>query len=144
MTQPPGQIRRRGAIAVLARERRLLVIRRSELVVAPGAYCFPGGGIEPGESEADALIRELDEELGVKVTPHRRLWESVTAWQVELAWWLASLPSAAEFSPNAAEVAETHWLTTAQIRQLSGLLSSNHEFLDALEAGVFQIDGLSH
>ena len=32
-------------------------------------YKFPGGGIEPGESAADALIRETAEEAGLTVIP---------------------------------------------------------------------------
>jgi len=31
----------------------------------PG-LCFPGGGIAPGESPADAVIRELEEEIGLE------------------------------------------------------------------------------
>lgn len=133
---------RRGAVAIIVRERRLLVIERSQLVRAPGAFCFPGGGIEPGEDEPTALVRELREELNVNVEPVARLWSSTTAWNVELHWWLARLPIEACLTPNLAEVAAYEWQTTAEIRALPRLLSSNHEFLDAWEQGVFAIEGL--
>lgn len=134
------QIRRRGAVAVIERESRLLVIRRSQIVAAPGAYCFPGGGIEEGETEMAALVRELQEELGVSVVPRRRLWRSVTRWSVELCWWLAHLPPAEEPRPTPAEVESCHWLTTAEMLALPELLDSNRDFLGALERGEFTLD----
>ncbi len=45
-------------MAVIERDERLLIIRQAEGIAAPGAYCFPGGGIEKGETEAEALVRE--------------------------------------------------------------------------------------
>ena len=80
---------RRGVVVVVLRDERFLVIRRSQHVRAPGTHCFPGGHIEPGESESDAARRELLEELAVETTPLRLLWRSITPWNVELAWWLA-------------------------------------------------------
>ena len=73
MTIPddPG---RRGVVGVVVRDGRMLVIRRSRSVVAPLVYCFPGGGIEAGESEEEALVREFREEIGVTIRPVRRLW----------------------------------------------------------------------
>lgn len=133
---------RRGAVAVIVRLDRFLVIERSAAVVAPGAYCFPGGGLEPGESEDEALRRELLEELGVVVQPLRRVWQSVTPWRVELAWWLANLADDDSIRPNPAEVASVHWLTTAEIRALPKLLPSNVEFLDALERGEIALAAL--
>jgi 8-oxo-dGTP diphosphatase len=127
---------RRGVVAVIVKEDRLLVIRRSQQVVAPGAFCFPGGAIESGESEPAALVREIEEELGVCVRPLRPLWQSVTPWNVHLTWWLADAPSPeCVWMPNAAEVESIHWLTPAEIQALPALLESNHQFLRALAAG---------
>ena len=108
----------RGVVAVIRRGERLLVIRRSQHVRAPGTYCFPGGAIEEGETEPDALRREMQEELGCDVTPIRRIWRNCTAWQVDLAWWLAELDADAELRPNLAEVEFCQWLTVAELREL--------------------------
>src|SRR5690242_7575485 len=107
--------RRRGAVGVVYSGGRYLVIRRSATVVAPRKFCFPGGAIEPGESEQQALVRELEEELGVRVIPVRSLWSSVTPWQVELCWWLADIPEGLQPVPNPAEVEAIHWLTSAEM-----------------------------
>ena len=126
----PDDPGRRGAVAIIRRGPKLLVIRRSATVVAPLTYCFPGGGIEPGESEEAALVREVREELGVTIRPLRRVWQCVTAWKVELAWWLADLDAAAVPVPNPAEVDSIVWVTPAEMARLPGLLQSNQVFLE--------------
>jgi 8-oxo-dGTP pyrophosphatase MutT (NUDIX family) len=108
-------------------------------VVAPRTYCFPGGAIEPGESESQALRREFDEELNAEVLPRQRLWRSMTPWNVRLSWWLAELDPAARLSPNPHEVETYHWLTVPEIRRLPELLTSNHAFLAAWERGEFSL-----
>ena len=115
----------------------MLVIRRSQFVRAPGAYCFPGGGIEEGEEEATALARELNEELNVNIVPLRRIWTSLTPWSVSLAWWLAELPETCEPFPNPQEVESVHWFNIGEMRCLPELLESNHHFLDALARAEF-------
>lgn len=132
--------RSRGVIAVIAQDTELLVIRRSQQVRAPGAYCFPGGGIERGESEEEALVRELFEELTATVSPVKRLYENATPSGVQLAWWLATLAPNSLLIPNPREVASVHWLSTPQIRYLPGLLVTNHDFLDAFERLEFSLD----
>jgi 8-oxo-dGTP diphosphatase len=127
--------RRRGVVAVIMRGERFLVIRRSAEVVAPGAYCFPGGGIEDGETEREALEREFREELGAAVRPIRCVWRSSTPWLVELAWWLSEMDDEAELVPNPSEVASVHWLSSAEMLKLAELLPSNRTFLDALACG---------
>jgi 8-oxo-dGTP diphosphatase len=142
-TQPVSAVpasRRRGVIAVVPRRSQLLVIRRSLHVRAPRAYCFPGGGIEAGESEEEALARELEEELSARAQPVRRLYENATASGVHLVWWLAILEPASPLIPNPREVESLHWLTVPEIRALPGLLLTNHDFLNALGRLEFSLE----
>jgi 8-oxo-dGTP diphosphatase len=132
----------RGVVAVIVREGKLLVIERSQLVRAPGMFCFPGGAIEEGECGEAAVARELLEELSLMARPVRLLYSSVTPWGVALSWWLAAIDVRSEPQPNPAEVASFDWLTVAEFRRLEKLLPSNLEFLDAWERGEFVIDGL--
>lgn len=127
-------------MAIILRHARLLVIRRARGVVAPGVYCFPGGGIEADETEPQALVRELREELGVAVRPLRRLWRSVTPWKVHLSWWLAELPAQARLVPNTAEVESVHWLTVEEMAALPNLLESNRRFLELVQRGEIPLD----
>lgn len=46
---------------------RILLARRTEGRDLAGAWEFPGGKVEPGESPAEALKRELHEELGIEI-----------------------------------------------------------------------------
>lgn len=54
--------------AVIGRADTLLVCRRPPRKRHGDLFEFPGGKVEPGESDADAATRELAEELGVTVT----------------------------------------------------------------------------
>jgi len=47
-------------------ERRILLLRRSD---GDDLWGFPGGSIELGERAADAVIREVREETGLRVEP---------------------------------------------------------------------------
>ena len=139
MDRIPDDPGRRGAVGICTRDGRMLVIRRSQSVVAPLVYCFPGGGIEGDETEQQALIREFREEIGVTVRPLRRVWQSVTPWKVELCWWVAELEPDAVPTLNPAEVHSIHWLTPAEMARLPDLLESNREFLQLVECGQIEL-----
>lgn len=58
-----GQVR--VVAAVISREDRLLLCQRPAHKRHGGLWEFPGGKCEPDESDADAIRRELNEELGI-------------------------------------------------------------------------------
>ena len=139
MCQKSNIVGRRGAVAIILRQDRMLVIRRSQHVIAPGAYCFPGGGIEADETEEEAVARELQEEINCKVQPIRRLWRNVTPWGVHLAWWLAEMGSEQRPVANPSEVESLHWLTAEEMAELPETLESNREFLRLLAMGEIKL-----
>src|SRR2546427_9656976 len=52
--------------AVIPRDGLILICRRRPDQLHPLKWEFPGGKVEPGEAPADALRRELEEELGIR------------------------------------------------------------------------------
>lgn len=64
--EPAGRVR--VTAAVIAREGRVLLAKRPEGGRHPGAWEFPGGKVEPGESLGECVAREMAEEMGVRVS----------------------------------------------------------------------------
>ncbi|GAA6209758.1 (deoxy)nucleoside triphosphate pyrophosphohydrolase [Cognatishimia sp. WU-CL00825] len=62
-----------AAVALIDRDGRVLLAQRPEGKSLAGLWEFPGGKIESGETPEVALIRELQEELGIDT------WESCLA-----------------------------------------------------------------
>lgn len=71
MVQPLPEVPCVGAV-VHDGHGRLLLVRRAHAPSA-GLWSVPGGRVEPGESEAEAVVRELAEETGLAVRPVRPL-----------------------------------------------------------------------
>lgn len=76
--------------AALVRDGRVLAARRCGPGALAGGWEFPGGKVEPGESDADALVRECQEELGVSIAVGARLGQ-VAGDAIQLTLYAASL-----------------------------------------------------
>jgi 8-oxo-dGTP diphosphatase len=57
------------AAALVDSDRQVLLQRRAPGRAMAGLWEFPGGKVEDGERPEDALVRELEEELGIVVDP---------------------------------------------------------------------------
>ena len=56
---------RRVTAAVVIKEKRVLLARRAPGQSNAGMWEFPGGKVEPGESDECCLAREMNEEFGI-------------------------------------------------------------------------------
>ena len=56
-----------AACALVDEDGRVLIAQRPEGKALAGLWEFPGGKVEAGETPEVALIRELEEELGIRV-----------------------------------------------------------------------------
>lgn len=90
----------RGPELVL--ERRSLSLKRQ-----PGEVCLPGGGVEPGETPRACVLRETEEELGlreVRILAHLESLRHRTGERVEV--FVGAVDSLRELRPQRSEVEE--------------------------------------
>lgn len=71
--ETPHRHQRIGSYALVLSERGILGTVNSAATAAPGTWALPGGGLDPGESPADAMLREVFEETGQEVVIDRVL-----------------------------------------------------------------------
>ena len=133
-SDPVGGITvRRGAIGVLIRDGRHLLIRRAPGILAGGTWCYPGGHLEPREYSRQAIEREFAEELGLEVEARVRLGALRIRQEYILAVWRVHLRGG-ELRPAPEEVAEVRWVRPDQVPALTPGLASNPEVLTLLES----------
>lgn len=104
--------------AVIERDGLILCARRGPGRALPGLWEFPGGKVEAGEGEAEALAREIREELGAAIEVGAFVAEvdhDYGDFKLRLRAYRARL-SGGEPSPTEHE--ELRWLPAARLPEL--------------------------
>lgn len=123
----------RVVAGIIWRSGRYLGVRRPEGGTFGGQWEFPGGKVEEGEADLDALVRELREELGLDVQ--------------EADFWQERAHTYADFTvnlfffhihafkgfPRPLEGQGLRWLTPAQGRELP-FLEADRDIVEELAA----------
>lgn len=115
-------------------EGRILLSRRPEGTHMAGLWEFPGGKVESGEGYVDALARELDEELGIKVdigVPLTFAVHTEVNLEILLLFFMASISSG---EPTAREGQEIHWVRRHQLKDYP-MPPADDEVVDLLVNG---------
>ncbi len=107
--------------AAIVENGRVLACARADPPEVAGRWEFPGGKVEPGETEVEALIRECVEELGVQVEVGVRVGEDVPLahGRAILKVYLAKLVDGER--PQRLEHAELRWLGAGQLYDVDWL-----------------------
>lgn len=127
-------------IAVVLQDGKLLAIQRGPAVPYAGHWAPPSGTIEPGETQAQAVVREMAEELGLEVEPLAKVWECPTDdGRYTLHWWTAR-PLSSELRLDPGEVNAARWVTPEEFLALEPIFEGDREFvaevLPALRGGA--------
>jgi 8-oxo-dGTP pyrophosphatase MutT (NUDIX family) len=121
-----------AVVAVLRDADRFLVILRGASVTRPGYWTPLSGRIERGESQAEALVREVREEVGLEVTPLAKVWECPTDdGRYRLHWWTAEITGGA-LAPDGVEVEDARWVTPEEFAELAPTFAADHEFVERI------------
>lgn len=107
MASPPHI---RVVAAIIEREGKYLITQRRSSAVLAGLWEFPGGKVEPGETDETALRRELNERVGVDVEVKGRMAQRThryNGYSVELNLYQATIAAGQE--PRALRVADFRW-----------------------------------
>jgi 8-oxo-dGTP diphosphatase len=118
-------------VALLRKADRYLIILRAQEVSSGGYWAPLSGRIEPGETQADAVVREVREEVGLTVVPQARVWACDTDdGRYVLHWWTAEPVGSAELKLDPAEVAGARWVTPAEFLAMEPTFDGDRHFFE--------------
>jgi len=137
LSKPDTQSDAKPVVRVVAgalydRDGKVLIAERPPGKHMAGRWEFPGGKLATGETEEQALVRELREELGVEVTashPFMRLTHEYDDRVVELSMWIVD-----GFRGEARSLDQQRlkWVAPGQLRS-EDILEADLPFIEALQ-----------
>jgi len=121
--------------AVIERGDELLISFRHPKGPRPSKWEFPGGKVERGETEQEALIREMREELGVRCEVDEELKRLVHPYpdtDVEIAFYRTRI---VDGEPKALEMEQIRWVKKSALGELD-FLEADRPFVSDLIRGA--------
>jgi len=138
----------KAVAGILQQEGQVFMATRPAGKVYAGSWEFPGGKIEPGESAAEALVRELKEEIGVIAAsddcqPLTFICQSYDHGDVELD---VLIVKSWQGQPSALEGQATYWQDVTQPCEQEPLLITTQKILNILAKMSFprRLESSSH
>ncbi len=107
--------------AAIIRDGRVLACARSAPPEVAGMWEFPGGKVEPGEAETEALARECVEELAVRVQVGDRVGRNVRMAHGRSVLKVYAARLLHDDEPQALEHSELRWLTAGELDSVTWL-----------------------
>lgn len=108
--------------ALICRDNRLLAARRAD--GAPGGWELPGGKVEAEETPAEALRREIREELGCEVTslwPYDTVEHDYPDFHLTMECFVCRLADGAEPTAHEGVHDELRWLARDELLDVAWL-----------------------
>jgi 8-oxo-dGTP diphosphatase len=124
---------KRSIAGIAAQEGKILVAKRKEGGAIGLRWEFPGGKVEDGEKDEEALRREFEEELGILITPLRLIGSSKfqsSSGERDLAAWLVAIPDSC--TPELREHSHIAWIAIGELEALD-LADSDRALVPLLE-----------
>ena len=120
--------------AMIEREGKYLITQRSPHATLPLLWEFPGGRVEPGETDEEALARELMEEMAITVSVGERVIHvehGYEAYDIDFCVYRCRLTRG---PPRHIRVADHRWVRPDELE--------NYEFPPADEKSIAKLLGL--
>jgi 8-oxo-dGTP diphosphatase len=120
--------------AVIEREGRFLLGKRNPAKrTAPGFWHALCGRVEPGETEAEAVQREVLEESGLWVRAIEQVWQADTRDGIaRIHWWRAQTLDERPAQLLQDEHTELRWVSVQEMRDLGPVFAEDVELFARL------------
>ena len=125
--------RRQAVVGIIEQSGKYLFVKRSEYVVAAkGYWCPVSGGIEPGETQEEALQREAMEEVGLNLRAVKKVCEIPSHDNHSLLhfWTTEIISGEAKITSN--EAVELRWVTLDEMKKLRPVFKEDIEIFESL------------
>lgn len=103
-------------VALIQRNKEFLIGQRMPEDTYGGYWEFPGGKKNPKETFENCVVREIDEELGVKIEVHRKLMEIKKRFREKIIWLNFFICSYVSGDPKPIECQNVRWVNISELK----------------------------